>query len=191
MSRINPWEHKLAPKVNWKTKSNYFVWLRGQLRRIWADNPLRKEWKKQQLRPVTKEEKSAKKFHTSTKNVGQCYLCKKWFAGSKLECDHVQESNGCYDFETAEQFLWHCGADDPSNWALACKPCHKIKSYADKQGISFEDAKVEKEVIALTKKSIADQKKLLSFHGFQEEDMSNNDKRRDCFRELIRGGYDL
>lgn len=184
MGRINPWGHPLA-KTIWQTKSKYFVWLRGQLRSIWSDNPLRKEWKKSQLRPVTKEEKKQKKFHPSTKNVGQCYLCKEWMAGSKLECDHVVESDGCYDFDTATEFLWHCAADNPDNWALACKPCHKIKSHSIRKGISFEEARVEKEAIQKMKQSVDKQKEELLEYGFTEEDISNAEKRRECFIKLI------
>ncbi len=146
--KINPWEHPLSI---WKTKSEYFVWLRGHLRKIWKDFPLRAEWKKSQLRPVTTEERKIKKFHPSTKKVAQCYLCDEWFAGSKLEVDHKEESGGCYDFDTAGEFLWHCAADNPDNWALACKPCHKIKSYADRQGVPFEDARATKKAIEIIK----------------------------------------
>lgn len=145
---INPWKH---PFSIWKTKSQYFVWLRGNLRKIWSDNPLRKVWKDNQLREVTPEEKRNKVFHPSTKKVGQCYLCKDWMAGSKLECDHINESNGCYDFESAGEFLWHCAADDPANWGLVCNPCHKVKSYSIRQGITFEEAKAEKEAIQIIK----------------------------------------
>lgn len=149
VSDFKPWED---PLTIWKTKANYFTWLRGNLRRIWSDNPLRKVWKAKTLRPVTKDEKDRRVFHPSTKNVGQCYLCNKWMAGSKLECDHLIPSNGCYSFDTAQEFLWHCAASAPKNWALACSPCHKIKSYADKQGISYEEAKVTKEAIEIIKK---------------------------------------
>lgn len=99
----NPWETPEGRQV-WKTPSEYFTWLRGALRRIWSDYPLRKVWKKEQLRPVTKEERANKKFHPSTKNVGECHYCKEWFAGSKLECDHVEESTGCRSYETASDF---------------------------------------------------------------------------------------
>ena len=146
--KFKAWLHPLSI---WKTQSEYFIFLRGWLRRIWADNPLRAEWKKSQLRPVTKEEKLAKVFHPSTKQVGQCYLCKNWFAGSKLEVDHILPSDGCYDFDTAEKFLWHCVASDPDNWALVCQPCHKIKSYADREGLSFEEAKAVKQAIEVEK----------------------------------------
>jgi hypothetical protein len=143
---FEPWIHPLS---TWKTKSEFFVWLRSGLRSIWSDNILRKQWKASQLRPVTKEERLAKLFHPSTKNVGQCYLCKNWFAGSKLECDHIRESEGCYSFETAEKFLWHCAASDPENWALVCGPCHKIKSYSVAQGLDMEVARATKEAIKI------------------------------------------
>lgn len=150
--KCNPWETSEGKQV-WKTKSQYFVWLRGALRKIWSDYPIRKVWKKEQLRPVTPEEKENKKFHPSTKHVGECHYCKEPMAGSKLECDHLIASDGCYDHETAEKFLWHCGGDHPDNWVLACKPCHKIKSYQEKQGYeTFEEAKAMKIVIDFEKK---------------------------------------
>lgn len=145
---FEPWLHPLSI---WKTKSEYFIWLRGNLRSIWSDNPLRKVWKAEQLRPVTPDERKLKLFHPSTKNVGQCSLCNNWFAGTKLECDHKVESEGCYSFETAEKFLWHCAANHPDNWALVCKPCHKIKSYSSRQEMSFEDAIITKKVIQIIK----------------------------------------
>jgi hypothetical protein len=175
---IEPWNHPLSI---WKTKSEYFVWLRGWLRRIWSDFPLRSEWKVTQLRPVTKEEREKKLFHTSTKMVGQCYLCKNWFPASKLECDHIQESGGCYDFETAEKFLWHCAADNPSNWALACQPCHKIKSHADRSGLSFEDAKIEKETIKIIKEK--KDKSFLIAKGITPA--TNAKKRREQIKEYL------
>lgn len=141
-----PWLHKLSI---WKTQSEYFIFLRGWLRRIWADNPLKAEWKKSKLRPVTGEERAARVFHPATKQVAQCYLCNQWFAGSKLEVDHIVPSEGCYDFNTAEKFLWHCAASDPDNWALACQPCHKIKSYADREGVTFDEAKAIKQAISV------------------------------------------
>jgi len=181
-SRINPWENLLALKI-WKTKSQYFIWLRGALRKIWQDNPLRKEWKNSQLRPITKEEKESGNFHSSTKKIGQCYLCEKWMAGSKLECDHKEESEGCYDFETAESFLWHCAADNPDNWALACKPCHKIKSYAIRQGITFKGAKAEKTAILLCKEKR--DKEWLEERGVTPA--GNTTKRREQIVQVLSG----
>lgn len=145
---IEPWETKEG-EVIWKNSSQYFNWLRGAIRRVWADNPMRKEWKKQQLRPVTKAEKESKVFHSSTKNVGQCYLCGDWMAGSKLEVDHLESSDGCKNWDEAHSFLEYCSRTIGEQWALACKPCHKIKTYSERQGISFEEALLNKKAIAI------------------------------------------
>ena len=43
------------------------------------------------------------------------------------------------------------------NWdsiRVVCKDCHRIISYAERTGMTFEEAKLEKEVIAFTKLSI-------------------------------------
>lgn len=176
----NPWETPEG-KVIWKTRAQYFTWLRGALRQLWSSYPLRQEWKKRQLRPVTKIEREERKFHPSTKNVGQCHYCKEWFAGSKLEVDHKQESSGCKTKEEAESFLWHCGGQTGDFWVLACKPCHKIKTYSASKGISFEQARVEKRIIALMKdKKSVD--KLLTSHSLP---CNNNNVRKESLRKLI------
>ena len=144
----NPWED---PNSVWKTEAQYFTWLRGSLRKLWSDYPLRQEWKKKSLRPVTQQERESKKFHPSTKNVGQCVFCKEWFPGSKLQVDHMESSDGCHNYETAEKFLWYCGGLTSDHFQLSCVPCHKIETYREKQGISFEEARATKEAIAIQK----------------------------------------
>lgn len=183
---LNPWETEEG-KVIWKSPSEYFTWLRGALRQIWADYPLRKEWKKRQLRPVTSEEKATKVFHTSTKNVGQCVYCKEFMAGSKLEVDHKTPSNGCTNKEEATDFLWYCAGLIGDMFQLACNPCHKIKTYAERYGMSFEDAIVEKEVIAICKDT-SNTKKFLEDNNVLPG--KNADIRRTQVREVISKRYD-
>ena len=148
-----PWLTPEGKKI-WKTEAQYWGWLRGAIRRIWADYPLRKEWKARKLRPITQEEKDSKKFHQSTKNLGQCHYCEEWFAGSKLECDHLESSDGCTNKVEAESFLWYCGNGVGDEWVLACKPCHKNKTHSERRGISMQDASYEKIAIDLEKKKL-------------------------------------
>lgn len=148
-----PWLTPEGRKI-WKTEAQYWGWLRGAIRRIWADYPLRKEWKARKLRPITQEEKESKKFHPSTKNIGQCYYCNEWFAGSKLECDHLQPSDGCTNKLNAESFLWYCGGGVGDDWVLTCKPCHKNKTHSERRGISLADAIYEKIAIDLKNKKL-------------------------------------
>lgn len=145
---LEPWEE--CPDV-WAKPTNYFQWIRGKIREIWKDNPMRNEFIKYKCRPVTKEEKISKKFHPSTKNVGQCVFCEEWFARSKLEVDHKVPSDGCKNYEEAAKFLWYCARAPFNALQLACKPCHKIKTYAERYGFTFKQAKVKKQVIELCK----------------------------------------
>ena len=179
---MNPWETSEGKQV-WKTKANYFQWLRGNLRKIWADYPVRKVWKREQLRPVMEEERLSKKYHPSTKNVGKCVMCNEWMAGSKLECDHIHSSNGCKSWEEVDSFLRYCVATLPKDWQLVCKPCHKDLTYAERYDISFEEAGITKKVIALEK-----DKKVMQW--FAERDIvpeSNAKKRRVQMVEILMG----
>ena len=177
----NPWETKEGKQV-WKSKSEYFNWLRGNLRKIWSDYPVRKVWKKESLRPVTSKERLGKAFHPSTKSVGQCVMCKDWMAGSKLECDHKKPSNGCSDWESVPSFVSYCVSEPATEFQLICKPCHRIKTYAERMGITFEEAKAAKKIIALMKdKKKVD--KLLAKHNLP----SNNDKaRKESLNKLMK-----
>lgn len=178
---MNPWETPEGARI-WKTKSQYFNWLRGGLRKLWSDYPLRKEWKKGQLRPVTQEEKLSKKYHTSTKNVGQCVMCKEWMAGSKLECDHLHPSNGCKDWSEIDGFLRYCATALPSELQLCCKDCHSVKTYAERMNIPYEEAVVAKKVIALMKnKKNVD--KILAKHNVA---CKNDKSRKEALTKLIK-----
>lgn len=148
-----PWLTPEGKKI-WKTEAQYWGWLRGSLRHLWADYPLRKEWKARKLRLITPEEKASKLFHPSTKNLGQCHYCKEWFAGSKLECDHLQPSDGCTNKVEAESFLWYCGGGVGDDWVLSCKSCHKNKTHSERRGISMQEASYEKIAIDLEKKKL-------------------------------------
>lgn len=180
MVPINPWETEEGKQV-WKTEATYWSYVRGALRRLWSDYPLRKVWKNSQLRPLTLEEKASGTYHPSTKKVGQCSFCKGWFAGSKLEVDHIEQSDGCTSKTTAESFLWHCLGRVGVDFRLACKPCHKIQSHAQRVGLDFESARVEKEIIELqkTKKD----KEFLSSKGVIPS--PNKDKRKLQLREVL------
>ena len=153
---MKPWETPEG-KIIWKTESQYWNWIRGAMRRIWSDYPVRKVWKATQLRKVTQEERDQKLYHPSTKNVGQCVYCRQWMAGSKLEVDHITASDGCTTKENAESFLWYCGGGSGDDWCLACKPCHKTVTHAERKGITLAEAVIEKEAIEICKGSTKEQ----------------------------------
>jgi len=182
MTQHKPWE---GPLSTWESKAKYFEWLRGKIRQIWSDYPVRNEFKTSKLRPLTQREKSNKLFHPLTKKVGQCVLCDNWFPASKLQVDHIQDTDGCTSFETAEKFLWRMAAEPESNMALVCVPCHKIKSYADKYNLTFEEAVLAKKVIAEENRLGNNAKAYLMKQGYTEGEVSNHSKRRNVIEEII------
>ena len=67
---------------------------------------------------------------------------------------------------------------------LVSKEAHKIKSYAEKQGISFEEAKAEKTAIDLIKKGV--DKQFLIDHNVKAENIGSTQlKRRKQIVEIL------
>jgi hypothetical protein len=138
--KLEPWE--AFPDI-WPTQAKYFTWLRGALRRVWATYPAKIVWKKSQMFLPPAEYKG------KAKTLGQCHYCKCHFPASHLEVDHLVQAGACNSWDTSYEFLAKL-LDCSSNWVLTCKPCHKVKSYAERMGIDLLSAKLKKDVIFLT-----------------------------------------
>lgn len=171
-----PWE--AYPSV-WRNQTAFFTYLRGHLRLLWSRYPAKIEWKKKQMSPPPKG------YTGRAKTLGKCHYCQEMFAASHLEVDHVQQAGSCNDWETAQQFLYNL-LDCNDNWVLACKPCHKIKSHAEKSGATFGEAKLDKQVIEITKntKSALD---FLRQHGYTGSLVSNTTKRKQLVAAILKG----
>jgi hypothetical protein len=146
MASKEPWE--LFPDI-WKNQTAFFTYLRGHLRLLWSRYPAKLKWKSAQL------VKPPKGYTGRAKSLGICHYCKNSFAASHLEVDHVQRAGSCNTWEESHQFLKNL-LDCNNNWVLACKPCHKTKSYAEKMSIDFSEAQMLKEVIRIDKEESVD-----------------------------------
>lgn len=177
MSKKEPWEQ--YPTI-WKSQASFFTYLRGHLRLLWSRYPAKIEWKKGKLY------KPPKGYTGRAKSLGDCHYCGEAFAASHLEVDHVQQAGTCRDWTTAYQFL-HNLLDVNDNWVLACKPCHKIKSYAEKEGITFEEARTAKKVLEVTKLSTKEQLAFLLEHGYSGDAVSNATKRKGLVTKILKG----
>lgn len=164
-----PWE--IYPEI-WKTKSAYFTWLRGGLRRMWSTYPAKIAWKKKQLfNPPAG-------YSGRAKSLGQCRYCSRHFPASYLEVDHVQQAGACNSWEESYKFI-HALFQCNGNWVLACPECHKIKSYAEKSGLSLEEARIKKAAIYIL--GAAKKNTLVEYAiraGYDYERMTNQASRR-------------
>lgn len=172
-----PWE--VYPEI-WKTKSAFFTYLRGHIRLLWSRYPAKIVWKKSQMRrPPTG-------YTGRAKTIGDCVYCAESFPASHLEVDHVEQAGQCNSWETSSQFIYKL-LDCNDNWVLSCKPCHKIKSYAEANGISFEEARVEKTVIEKCKLPTAKLVAWLAEHGYNGKEVSNGPKRKLLVAKILKG----
>lgn len=170
-----PWE--LYPAI-WKSKAAFFAYLRGGLRLMWSRYPAKLEWKKGQLFPPPSG------YTGRAKKLGTCHYCKSDFPGSNLEVDHIEQAGQCNSWESAGTFLKRL-LDANDNWVLACKPCHKIKSFAERTGASFEEALIEKNVIAFMKKSKDEVVAFCKKNGYSESTLRNATQRRQAVSEIL------
>jgi hypothetical protein len=79
-----------------------------------------------------------------------CALTGEWTPVSKMEVDHKDGHKPLLSEQDIVPYILHLLADE-DELQLVDKEAHKCKSYADRQGISFDEAKATKEAIAIQK----------------------------------------
>lgn len=162
------------------TESGYLAWIRSALRS-----------KSLKWLPRTKAiEASRRPYKGPNKQQKwecQCALCKLWFKQKDICVDHYPVAAGSIknvaDIGNFANNLF-CEVD---NLRVLCVGCHSTWTIADKMGISFSEAVVEKEIIALCKKPL---KEILAFaqdYGYSKEQLSNPEKRRNVISTILKG----
>ena len=132
----------------WKTESAFMSWLRGGIRRIWSKHPVKLEFIKRNRVKIPNPKPNGR-----VKEVwgGKCALTGEYFVLNELECDHKEGNISLKSVDDIQTFVEGILIVTLEDLQLVSKEAHKIKSYAEKQGISFEEAKIEKEVIEIIK----------------------------------------
>lgn len=171
---MNPWNE--YPHI-WKTKAAFFAYLRGALRRaVWEKWPGKIEFKNESCTPPPEG------IETRAKTGAYCSLSGEWEGKSKLEVDHIEGNVSLKDWDDVVPFIQHlCASKD--NLQLVTKEAHKIKSYAERMGITYEEAVVEKQIIQICK-TTASQISFLTEKGIVPA--TNAAKRKQQIREILR-----
>lgn len=158
-----PWEE--YPEF-WKTEAAFWSYLRGALRRgIWEKSPIKLDFKNKACH------KPPEGYTGRAKSGVICPLISEFVGKSKTEVDHILGNKPLTSFEDILPFILHL-VPPKGSLQLVDKEAHKIKSYAERRGISFEEARIEKQVIAWLKenKGVVNQRKLLSEMGIEGVD---------------------
>jgi hypothetical protein len=175
---LEPWEQ--CPDV-WETKAMFFQWMRGQMRRAWSRHPVKVSY-------MHAHRERVPLGRVTTKNPKglvwgcRCEHCHQLFKQTQCEVDHIEAAGsfkGWEDFEAWMVKLMHINWD---SIRIVCKECHRIISYAERMHITFEEAKLEKEVIAFTKTKLHQQVSVMTLIG---SDATNAKQRRAAYKKYL------
>ena len=129
----------------WPTKSKFYTWLRGSLRKaVWNTSPIKITFKNQACSTPPED------YTGRAKSGAYCALSGVWEGKSKLDVDHIEGNVSLNNEEDILGFIQHL-IPPPDTLQLVTREAHKIKSYAEKQGITFESAYAEKQAIEIIK----------------------------------------
>lgn len=170
----------------WKTKAEFFKYIRGALRMQWKRYPLKIEFKNSRAIPNFE---GSGVTNPRVKKVVQCDECKNWFAQSATEVDHLKPCGTIRDWETASTFM-HNMFCDKDNMSIVCVPCHALRTYSERMGMSMEDAIIEKQCVAFGKLSASEQSAKFIEIGLRPNEYSTKEKRRDAYREYLKRDRD-
>jgi hypothetical protein len=144
----NPWEE--YPQF-WKTEAMYLSWIRGGIRRyLWSKNPVKLEFVKEARVMITNPNVKLRKGRPKVWG-GVCEICLKEHIMKNMEVDHKTGEHSLRTVSDIQKFVEGIVFVKKSDLALLCKPCHKIKTHSERQGMSLEDAATDKEAIAICK----------------------------------------
>lgn len=124
--------------------------------------------------------------NTRTKWLIECECCGDMFKLGDVEINHKKGENQLLSFEDVLPFTQSILGVGFNDIEVLCKDCHAILTYSERYGVSLEEAKLEKDVIKKINQKIAVQKKELLAYGYKASEVSNEEKRRDAYREILK-----
>lgn len=153
--------------------------LRSSVRGVWMRHPVKLSY----LYSKTYPDKNPV---TRTKWLIDCEMCKCSFKTSDVQVDHICGEHSLLSLEDVVPFATSILGVAHKDLQILCIPCHEALTYSERYNMSLEEAFAEKSVIAKLKQTVPKQKQELKLAGYKPKDISNADKRRECFRELLR-----
>ena len=152
--------------------------LRSAVRKVWMHHPVKLSYLYKKTYPDMDDS-------TRTKWKIDCEICGESFKLNEVQVDHIKGEHSLLSLNDVVPFAKSILGVTHDDLQIACVPCHESLTYAERYNMSLEDARKEKGVIAKLKQTVAVQKKELKKAGYKEKDISNEEKRRLAYRELL------
>lgn len=173
------WEPWVWYPEIWTTKSKFFTWLRGCMRQaVWNKSPIKITFKNNACSSPPEG------YQGRAKSGAYCALSGEWEGKSKLEIDHIEGNVPINDESEILEFLKHL-IPPPNSLQCVTKEAHKIKSYAEREGLDYHEATAVKKAIQLEKEKkdkafIIDKGKLPAKNA--------KERRKQLVRLILEGG---
>lgn len=174
-----------SPEV-WKTESAFWSWIKGGIRKHWNRHPSKLKLIKNQRKQIPNPNPKGNK---TTVWGATCTICGKDYALKDMQVDHVLEDTAkltkVEDIQSCCEKLWLVTTTD---LRMLCSECHSVVSLSQKLGISFEEAKLEKEVIKFKSLNAKEQAEVLVTFDPKYVNISPAVKRVNLYRECLKNG---
>ena len=126
----------------WPTDAKFYSWLRSGLRKsVWQFHPVKLAYKNKCVVPPPVG------YTGRAKRLVVCGLTGEYVGVSAAEVDHVDGNVSLRCVDDILPFLLHLAC--PDKMQVVSKDAHKVKSYAERWGISFEEALLVKRAIQI------------------------------------------
>ena len=170
----------LEENQNWKTKSAFMSYIRGGIRAgLWNKSPIKLSFIKERRMQIPNPNPRGNK---PTVWGCECEICKNTFVLKDLQVDHIRNVGSTLKgVSDIQQFVEDIAIVVKDELRMVCKECHSVISHSQRTGISFEQAKLEKEIINISKDDGKVIDKLQSFM-LQSSDIPKTKKGR---KELL------
>jgi hypothetical protein len=140
------WEQ--YPQI-WRSKSAFFSWIRGGLRRaLWMKHPVKLLFMNKHRQRVDNPNPKGK---APTVWGGVCSMCHGTFTQSQLEVDHIEGAGSLKSLDDLQGWVERLVFVAEDDLRFVCKDCNKALSDAQKNGTTYEEAIINKQAIALQK----------------------------------------
>lgn len=123
------------------------------------------------------------KLTGNSKWLYKCNICEKYYIQSRVQVDHIIGEHSLKSYEDMVGFTKAILDVSWDDLRILCIECHSIATYSERYGVSMEEAKSLKEVIAITKLPVVKQRKWLTERGVKPA--SNQEKRTDQIKKLL------
>ena len=187
MSEFKPWEE--YPEI-WGTQAKFMAWVRGGIRRgLWEEHPVKLQFlNSQKIYIENTNPRSMKRFPTVA--AYRCAICGEVYKASKekgqrssnTQVDHIVGNHSLKTMEDLRAFIESMILVRMEDLQIACKACHDIKSYSEKEGCDFEEARIRKKALAICNEK--KDKEFLRERGYVPG--TNAEKRRTQIEDILR-----